>query len=309
MSKRAPTGRMRLQKYLSDTGIASRRHAEEMILAGRVLVNDLIIDTLPAFVEPAHDRVIVDGAPVRPQALAYYLVHKPKGVVCSTRDPAGRPRAVDLLPPLQQRLFPVGRLDEDSSGLLLMTNDGELAQQITHPRYGIPKVYQAEVRGRITTDVPEQLKRGVHLAEGKARAVRVEILRISDKASMLKITLREGRNRQIRRMLARLGFNVRKLKRLEIGPLSLKGLPLGAARRLALSEVRLLREEVAAAVAKAKSHPARRSRSRPRTAREERQKTVTRQPDSARARKPAAPRTKRGTTPSQDQKSTRRIIS
>jgi 23S rRNA pseudouridine2605 synthase len=239
------SGRMRLQKFLSDAGVASRRHAEELILDGRVLVNDEIVDTLPAFVDPQRDRVIVNGALIRPQPLEYFLVHKPKGVVCTNRDPAGRVRASDLLPPLKQRLFPVGRLDEESSGLLLMTNDGELAERITHPRNGVPKVYHAEVRGRVPDDLPERLRRGVYLAEGLARASEVEIVRADRDRSVLLITLREGRNRQVRRMLARLGHAVRRLKRLQIGPLSLKGLPVGGARRLTPVELKTLRAALA----------------------------------------------------------------
>lgn len=308
MSQQSSSRRVRLQKFLSDTGVASRRNAEELILAGRVLVNDEMVDTLPAFVEPERDRVVVDGAVVKAQPLTYFLVHKPKGVICTSRDPAGRPRAIDLLPPMKQRLFPVGRLDEDSSGLLLMTNDGELAQQITHPRFGVAKVYRAEVRGRVRPDLPERMKRGVYLSEGRARALRVEIVRATEKNSILTITLREGRNRQVRRMLARLGHAVRKLKRVEIGPLSIKGLPVGAARRLARREVQQLHAEVAAAAAEGKSRPPRRSRSKPRTARAERQKTDTRQPDSARPRKPAAPQPRRAGTTDQDKPPARRVI-
>ena len=250
MSERAPAGRMRLQKFLSDAGVASRRNAEEFILAGRVLVNNEIVDTLPTFVDPAQDKVIVDGSPVRAQPLLYFLVHKPKGVVCSNRDPAGRPRAIDLLPPLKQRLFPVGRLDEDSSGLLLMTNDGEMAQQIAHPRLGIPKVYRAEVKGRVPAELSKRLLQGVHLAEGKVRASAVEITRVSNQRSILKITLRQGRNRQVRRMLARFGYPVRDLKRVQIGPLLLKGLPLGAARQLSTQELKTLRADLKTAVRK-----------------------------------------------------------
>lgn len=238
-------GRVRLQKFLSDAGVASRRHAEEMILEGEVLVNNEVADTLPVFVDPRHDKVVVRGALVRVQPLEYFIVHKPKGVVCTNSDPSGRTRAVDLLPPLPQRLFSVGRLDEESSGLLLMTNDGELTERITHPRFGIPKVYRAEVRGRTPSDLPEQMRRGVYLAEGKARASDVQIIRATNKTSILEVTLREGRNRQVRRMLARLGFPVQTLKRIRIGPLSLKGLAIGAARRLMPAEVEALRRAVA----------------------------------------------------------------
>lgn len=234
-------GPMRLQKFLSDTGVASRRRAEELIEEGRVLVNDEVVTSLPAFVDPQHDQVVVDGLRVKAQPPAYYLLHKPKGVVCTNNDPAGRLRAIDLLPPMPQRLFPVGRLDEDSTGLLLMTNDGELAEEITHPRYGVPKIYRAEVRGRVAPELVEQMRRGVWLSEGKARAAEVEIVRSTNKSSVLNITLREGRKRQVRRMLAKLGHAVRQLKRLQIGPLSVRGLPEGACRQIRPAELRELR--------------------------------------------------------------------
>jgi 23S rRNA pseudouridine2605 synthase len=240
-AQRSPLPGVRLQKFLSDAGVASRRHAEELILAGRVLVNNEVVDALPAFVDPAHDRIIVDGARVRPQRLEYFLVHKPKGVVCTNSDPAGRVRAIDLLPELPVRLFPVGRLDEESTGLLLMTNDGELAQRITHPRYGVPKTYYAEVRGRVPPDLPARMKGGVFLAEGRAVASEVKVVHSGSDRSALQITLREGRNRQVRRMLVRLGHPVRKLKRVQIGPLTLHGLPVGAARRLTVKELAQLR--------------------------------------------------------------------
>lgn len=237
---------VRLQKFLSDAGVASRRQAEELILAGQVLVNDHIVDTLPAFIDPEHDRVIANGVPVRAQRHEYFILHKPKGVVCTNHDPAGRIRAVDLLPDLPVRLFPVGRLDVETTGLLLMTNDGELTEQLTHPRFGIPKTYRAEVRGQVPADLPAQMKKGIYLAEGKAQASEVAIVHASRDRSVLTVTLREGRNRQVRRMLARLGFPVKTLKRLQIGPLSLRALPLGAARRLSDAELKALRKEVEA---------------------------------------------------------------
>jgi 23S rRNA pseudouridine2605 synthase len=273
--------KVRLQKFLSDAGVASRRHAEELILDGRVLVNDEVVDALPAFVDPRQDTVLVDGTAVRVQPLAYWLVHKPKGVVCTTSDPAGRTRAIDLLPPLRQRLFVVGRLDAESTGLLLLTNDGELAQQVTHPRYGVAKVYEAEVRGRVSADLPEQMRRGVYLAEGRARASRVEIVRATNKQSILRITLREGRNRQVRRMLARLGHAVRKLKRLQIGPLSVKGLPVGAARAATVAVVKALRRELAEAAA---TQAARASRRRVRKSAHSAEKTGEARPRGRKGR-------------------------
>jgi len=256
--------RVRLQKFLSDAGVASRRHAEELILAGRVVVNDAVVDQLPAFVDPAQDRIFVNGARVRAQRLEYWLLHKPKGVVCTNKDPAGRTRAVDLLPELGFRLFPVGRLDADSSGLLLMTNDGELAERLTHPRFGVPKTYRAEVRGHVAPDLTDRLRSGVWLSEGRAQASEVEIVHSEREKSVLMITLREGRNRQVRRMLARLGHPVRNLKRVQFGPLSLRQLPLGATRRLLPKEVAALRAAAAEAAAQYALTGARPPRRRPR---------------------------------------------
>lgn len=234
----------RLQKFLSDAGVASRRHAETLIRAGRVLVNERVVESIPSFVDPASDKVVVDGRRVRVQRHDYFIVHKPKGFICTNRDPAGRPRAVDLLPPLEARLVPVGRLDVDSCGLLMMTNDGELAQKLTHPRFGISKVYRVEVKGLVPRDLPARAEKGVYLSDGKARASGVRIVHAARDRSVLNITLDEGRNRQIRRMLARLGHPVKALKRVQIGPLSLRGLPVGAARRLTRNELESLRQAV-----------------------------------------------------------------
>lgn len=270
---------VRLQKYLSDCGIASRRKCEELILEGRVLVNDEIVETLPAFIDPRHDQIIVDGNAVRPQRLEYFVAHKPKGVVCSNRDPKGRPRAVDLLPPMDQRLFVVGRLDEESSGLLLMTNDGEMTQHITHPRYGVPKVYRVTIDGLPEATLVESLRKGVYLSEGKAKASHVEIVRRSPKGTVLQITLREGRNRQIRRMLAKLGHKVRDLKRTQIGPLVLSKLPIGASRRLSPGELKALRKEVELVAEQVGPTPRKRRRSGSRTRRADKT-PVTNQPAS-----------------------------
>ena len=241
---RPNAARMRLQKFLAEAGVASRRHAEELIAAGRVLVNGAIVDQLPAFVDPASDQVVVDGAPARIKRPEYFIMHKPKGVVCTNRDPTGRPRAIDLLPPTRARLNVVGRLDADSTGLLLLTNDGDLAERITHPRHGVPKVYRVEVRGQVPADIAARLKTGVRLAEGKATASGVVVVHRSRQSSVLMITLREGRNRQVRRMLAHFNHPVKTLKRVQIGPLDIKGLPVGACRRLTARELAALRRTI-----------------------------------------------------------------
>lgn len=250
-------GRVRLQKFLSDAGVASRRRAEELIREGRVLVNNLPVTELPAFVRPGADQVICNGAPVKFERNEYYLVHKPKGFVCTNFDPAGRRRAIDLLPPNVARLFPVGRLDINTTGLLLMTNDGELAERITHPRFGVPKVYRAEVRGKVRRDLPARLKEGVYLSDGKAIASEVRIIHSATDRSMLEITLREGKNRQVRRMLARCDHKVTRLTRIKIGTLSMKNLPLGGARRLTGKELQALRDELARGKPRRQRRPSR----------------------------------------------------
>jgi pseudouridine synthase len=239
------TKRIRLQRFLADAGVISRKRAEEYIAAGRVLVNGEVVRELPAFVDPQQDEVVVDGTPVRAAAPLYYLVHKPKGVVSGPRERTGRRRVSELLPPLRQKLRPVGQLDEEDSGLLLMTNDGQLAQRAAHPRFGVPKTYWVEVKGRAPDDLAARLLQGVYLAEGKARAMNVEVAFVSNDRSTLNITVREGRKRQVRRMLARLGLPVRNLKCTQIGPLKLKGLPLGASRALSPGELNALRAELA----------------------------------------------------------------
>ena len=277
-------GRVRLQKFLSEAGVASRRRAEELIRDGRVLVNDLPVTELPAFVRPDADRVICNGAPVKFERHEYFLVHKPKGFVCTNFDPGGRRRAVDLLPPNVARLFPVGRLDINTTGLLLMTNDGELAERIAHPRFGVPKVYRAEVRGKVRRDLPARLKEGVYLSDGKAVASEVRIVHSATDRSMLEITLREGKNRQVRRMLARCNHKVTRLTRIKIGTLSMKNLPLGGARRLTSRELQSLRDELARGKPRRQRRPSKPAVPSDKTHRK-----------PATKRKPTAPRSRRKT--------------
>jgi 23S rRNA pseudouridine2605 synthase len=232
----------RLQKILARAGVASRRASEEIIAAGRVTVDGETTTELGAKADPETQDVRLDGRRLRPEALEYWILNKPRGVVCTNDDPAGRTRPVDLIPGSDARLFPVGRLDAESQGLLLMTNDGALANRLTHPRYEVPKTYRATVDGRVTGKEVQRLLKGVHLAEGKTGRPHVKVLKRGRTRSVLLVTLREGRNRQVRRMLARLGHPVRELVRTRIGRLSVRGLGSGKARRLTREEIEYLKE-------------------------------------------------------------------
>ena len=233
----------RLQKLLASAGLGSRRACEELILEGRVRVNGKRVVELPVLIDPATDKVEVDRRRVRIETKVYYLLNKPKGVLCTQSDPDGRRCAIDLLKGVRERVYPVGRLDADSQGLLLMTNAGELAAGLTHPRYGVPKTYRARVRGKVEPEQLAKLRRGIWLSEGKTRSARMAVVYSSRTHSILEVTLREGRNRQVRRMLARMDHAVRDLTRIRIGRLSLYRLGVGQFRPLKPSEVTYLREQ------------------------------------------------------------------
>jgi len=235
----AATGAQRLQKILAAAGLGSRRYCEELILAGRVEVDGQVVSALGAKADPDCQRIRVDGVVLSQQRRKYFLVHKPPGVVSTSRDPAGRPRVIDLVPS-SQRLFTVGRLDLSSEGLILVTNDGELANRLSHPRYGVEKTYQVEVAGSIERDELQRLRKGAHLAEGFARVVSARIKHSYKQSTLLEIVLAEGRNREIRRILARAGHKVLRLKRVALGPLRLAELPPAAVRPLTRDEVRQL---------------------------------------------------------------------
>jgi 23S rRNA pseudouridine2605 synthase len=233
-----------LQKVLAAAGVASRREAEQLILEGRVEVDGKVVQELGTRVDPHKQAIFVDGERLAQPKLVYFAVNKPVGVVCTARDPAGRPRVTDLLPPDVGRVFNVGRLDLSSEGLILVTNDGELANQLTHPRHGVRKVYEVQVAGQPLPEVLGQLRRGVHLAEGFARAVDVRIKSRRKGSTVLEMVLDEGRNREIRRLLARVGHKVQRLTRIAVGPVRLAEMPPGSWRPLTREEVRKLREAI-----------------------------------------------------------------
>ena len=235
---------------LADAGVASRRACEQLIADGRVRVNGRRVTTLPAWVDPADDRIEVDGDVIAaPERRVYIMLNKPSRTISTVRDEPEMDRrtVVSLVDhPAAPRLFPVGRLDFHTLGLILLTNDGEMANRITHPRYGLAKTYRAVVKGTLDDAAIEQLERGIYLAErkegetrGAVRTARVQIdivARDRDR-TVLEITLKEGRNRQVRRMLAAAGCPVKKLERIALGPLTLKGVPRGAWRELTRQEV------------------------------------------------------------------------
>jgi len=229
----------RLQKVLAAAGVASRRKCEQLITEGAVRVNRKIVDTLPAFADPQKDTITVDGRKIRTARKVYFLLNKPKGVVCTNSDPQGRKKAIDLIK-TDARIFCVGRLDIDTTGLIVLTNDSELANRLTHPRYELAKTYVAKVKGKAEGSAVDKLKKGLWLAEGKTAGTSVKILKRGSEESSLEITIRQGLNRQVRRMLAKVGFKVKSLKRIRIGRLGLRGVGVGKYRTLTKSEVEQL---------------------------------------------------------------------
>ena len=237
----------RIQKILAQAGLGSRRGCEELVLQGRVSVNGEIVRQLGTRVDPAA-RIAVDGEPIRLEQIVYFAVNKPKGYVSTNFDPSGRPRVIDLLPEIPQRVYTVGRLDEDSTGLMIMTNDGEMANRLAHPRFGVEKMYRALVAGMPGPEIIAKLTDGVWLSDGKVRAKRARIVGRQGQATTLELVLAEGKKREIRRMLSKLGHKVMSLNRVAVGPITLKGLPVGECRPLSRAEVELL-HKVASGIA------------------------------------------------------------
>jgi 23S rRNA pseudouridine2605 synthase len=236
---------IRLQKYIAACGIASRRGAERLIREGKVTVNGATVREMGVIVEPEYDQVAVEGRLLaRIEPFVYYMLNKPVGVLSTAKDDRGRRTVVDLLGNVTERVYPVGRLDYDSCGLLLLTNDGELAQRLIHPRYQVKKVYRVVVDGFPTKEDVNHWSQGVMLEDGPTLPARVERLRTLSGGTELLFELHEGRNRQIRRMCAALGYQVVSLCRIGMGPLTLGRLSAGRSRRLTDIELGNLRRAV-----------------------------------------------------------------
>lgn len=233
---------LRLTKWLSQQGVCSRRTAEAWLAAGRISVNETAVNQPGTKIDPERDRISVDGRTVEREVPTRWvlLLWKPVGHLSTLRDPSGRPTVAELVPSRYGRLYPVGRLDLASEGALLLTNDGELANRWTHPRYHLPKTYQVEVSGAVSSAELDRLRGGLVLEDGPTQPAEVLLLEPPTETSRLEVTLYEGRKRQLRRMLAALGHPVLSLRRVRIGPLSLAGLRPGRYRELGPAEIAAL---------------------------------------------------------------------
>ena len=239
-----PRSELRLQKLLSQAGVASRRAAEALIVDGRVSVNGRTVLELGTKADPEHDDVRVDGSRIKGAALPrYILLNKPRGYITTRSDPQRRRTVIDLLSRVREYVYPVGRLDYDTEGLLLLTNDGELAAALTHPRHEVPRTYEAQVAGIPQDDSLERLRRGIPLDGRRTRPASVDLLtRVRRRVDgAIRITIREGRTRQVRRMCEAVGHPVQRLKRTRFGPIADAKLPTGCWRDLSAAEVRTLR--------------------------------------------------------------------
>ncbi len=233
---------MRLQKFLAQCGVASRRTAEKMIADGRVKVGGTVVTQMGVLVKPT-DQVLVDDKPVRPEEEKHYLLyHKPMGEVATASDPEGRPTVLDKFRDYPARLYPVGRLDFDSEGLLLLTNDGELTQRMLHPSREVEKVYLAKVSNRLMPETAKRLQEGVWLGERKTAPAKVRILKYDAFSTSVLVSIHEGRNRQVRRMFEAVNHQVVLLRRVQFGPLKLGDVQRGQWRHLTADEVRLLKD-------------------------------------------------------------------
>jgi len=233
----------RIQKILAKAGVASRREAEKMVLEGRVMVNGSVIDTLGFKADPAKDHIKVDGKRLPHfESKIVLLLNKPKGYLSTVEDPRGRPTVMDLIKRVKERVYPVGRLDFDAEGLMILTNDGDLAHRLSHPRFSIPRTYLAKVSGIPDDKKLNRLKRGVVLEDGRAKAVFILTLRQGEKNSWVRVVVAEGRNHLVKRMFMAIGHPVLKLKRVAFGPIQLGPLPPGQFRYLTPEEIDKLKD-------------------------------------------------------------------
>jgi 23S rRNA pseudouridine2605 synthase len=234
-------GGVRLNKYLADRGIASRRAADELIAEGHVTVDGVRVEELGLKVDPEQQSIEIDGEPLEPtrrETKRYYLLNKPTGVVCTNERRETRPRAIDLITDRAKgRIYTVGRLDEESKGLLILTNDGEFANRIMHPRFGVSKTYAVKLRGRIEDADVQRVREGVYLAEGRAGQMRIVVVKRTRDYSHLEVTLHEGKNREIRRIFHSVGFKVAELRRTHIGTVTDRKIKIGFWRFLEPEEV------------------------------------------------------------------------
>jgi pseudouridine synthase len=231
---------MRLAKYLAGAGAASRRKAEQLIVEGRIKVNGVLVTEPGRVINPDLDIIDFDGQILKPQKKIYLMLNKPAGYLSSTYDPHGRPTVMDLLMGIQSRLYPVGRLDLDTRGLLLLSNDGEFTNKIIHPRYHVDKKYQVLVKGQLSEKALRQLSKGVKLEDGLTSPAAVKVLQINTQSTLIEMSIHEGRKRQVKRMLAQVGFPVISLKRTAIAFLDLGNLEEGHYRHLDPHEVKAL---------------------------------------------------------------------
>jgi 23S rRNA pseudouridine2605 synthase len=231
---------MRLQKFLAESGVASRRASEAIILEGRVSINGRVVRTLGTKIELGHDRIELDGQPLKTRRKIYIAVNKPPGFLCTRKDPLNRNTVFDLLPPEWAHLVSVGRLDRDSEGLLFLTNDGDFVLRLTHPRYGVRKIYQAAVEGKVHPPMLKRFTQGIEDDGEILKAEKARTISATNSKSVVELELAEGRNREVRRLFASQELNVIKLQRIQIGRIKLGELPVGKWRTLTDTEIKSL---------------------------------------------------------------------
>ncbi len=238
-AKAPADGKERLQKILASSGICSRRKAEELILMGQVKVNGTVVNTLGAKADPVNDMISVDGKQIEPlaQERQYYLLNKPRGYITTTTDPRGRPTVMELMTGVVDRIYPVGRLDYASEGLLLLTNDGETAHRLMHPSSGIRRIYAVKVKGTMTDEQYRQLRKGVHLTDGFVKPLRISRGGRLQSKEWIEIEITEGKNLEVRRIFAVVGLDVDRLRRIGIGPLTIAQVPVGKYVRLTKRQI------------------------------------------------------------------------